>query len=236
MRLLRAGRPRSERHRAHAMPEWRVLTMTDITPIILAAGDSSRMGGFPKALLPLGSVTFLTRILETLSYAGLHNSWVVLGSQESTIRPLLGSTNARALVNPEPERGQFSSLRLALENLQGASTACLIWPVDQPMVSAALVMDLARLFERSCSQLAMPRFQGRPGHPAIFGARLIAELLCLPLEANPKVVVEKYKSGAAWLDTDEAGVLDDIDTPEDYYRATGETLASALKRSGTRLL
>ncbi len=203
--------------------------MTDIKPVILAAGDSARMG-FPKALLPLGAGTFLTHILDTLDALKLPAAWIVLGSHEAMIRPHLNARRADVLVNPNPERGQFSSMRLALENLAPDCIGCLLWPVDQPLISTALVRSLIRLFLHSTASLAMPDCSGKAGHPAIFGRNLIAELLAAPPEANPKFIIAGHKVHAVWLPTEERNTVEDVDTPEDYLRLTGETLASALAR------
>ncbi len=135
--------------------------MVKIMPIVLAAGDSSRMGGFPKALLPLGQNTFLGHILEVLLAAGLSGCHVILGSREQEIRPVAAAHNARITVNPQPERGQFSSLRLALDMLDAACDGCLVWPVDQPRIPPELVRSLAALFQGSAAQLALPRRRGR---------------------------------------------------------------------------
>lgn len=203
--------------------------MVNITPVILAAGDSSRMG-YPKALLPLGSDTFITHILKTLSLLDLPGACVVLGIHESRIRPLLLDRRARILINPNPERGQVSSMKLAFETLDPGCEGCLVWPVDQPVVSAGLVHNLIQLFVGSAAALAMPQCGGKAGHPAIFGRALIRELQDAPPDANPKLIVALHKSRAAWLATDERGTIEDIDTPWDYFRLTRETLASALAR------
>jgi molybdenum cofactor cytidylyltransferase len=203
--------------------------MINITPVILAAGDSARMG-HPKALLPLGAETFLTRILATLKELDLADARVILGTHEPQIRPLLLSCQVRILVNPNPERGQFSSMRLALENLDSGCRGCLIWPVDQPLISPGLVRDLIRLFWRISAPLVMPVYSGKTGHPALFGRVLIDELLAAPPDANPKLIIAKYKIEAAQLPCDEGGTVEDIDTPDDYLRLTGESLPLALAR------
>jgi molybdenum cofactor cytidylyltransferase len=203
--------------------------MPDIVPVILAAGDSSRMG-FPKALLPLGRDTFLTHILKTLEEIPLPGVLVILGRDAHRIRPHLASHRVRMLVNPHPELGQSSSLHMALENLPRECSGCLVWPVDQPLVSGALVHELIRLFLNSEASLALPACQRKAGHPAIFGKALIGELLAAPPGANPKPVVARHKKGAICLPTDEKGTIEDCDTPEDYLRITGETLAAVLAR------
>ena len=203
--------------------------MQDIIPVVLAAGDSSRMG-YPKALLPLGPDTFLTRILKTLDTLRLPEARVVLGAHEPAIRPLLLSCRVEVIMNPDPASGQISSMKLAAQSLDPQCLGCLIWPVDQPLVSASLVRGLIRLFRKSAAPLAAPCFRDRAGHPAIFGRALIGELLAAPPDGNPKLIVARYKSEAAWLMTDEPGTVEDIDTPEDYRRHVGETLAAALAR------
>jgi molybdenum cofactor cytidylyltransferase len=203
--------------------------MTNVQPVILAAGDSSRMG-YPKALLPLGDDTFLTRILKTLATLELPAARLVLGMHESLVRPLLINYDVCVLINPDPARGTVSSIRLALENLDPGCSGCLIWPVDQPLVSAELVRDLIRLFENSAAPLALPSCGGKAGHPAIFGRVMMDELLALPPDASPKIVVARHKDEGAWLVTEETGTVEDIDTPHDYLRLTGETLESALAR------
>jgi molybdenum cofactor cytidylyltransferase len=208
--------------------------MRNIAPVILAAGDSSRMG-HPKALLPLGADTFLTRILKTLGCLQLPTPCVVLGRHQSLIRPLLISHQVRIVTNPYPERGQISSLKLALESLEPGCEGCMVWPVDQPQVSTELVRDLVELFVGSAVAIAMPRYEGRAGHPAIFGLELIEELLNAPLDTNPKLIIARRRSQAAWLTTKECGTIEDIDTPEDYLRLTGETLAAALARAKGRM-
>ncbi len=186
--------------------------------------------GFPKALLPVGKDTFLTRILDTLDKAGLSGNRVVLGTHASLIRPTLANYPARILVNPDPARGQGSSVRLGVQGLDPDCPGCLIWPVDQPLVSPNLVRRLVGLFRLTMAPLVLPRCQGKPGHPAIFGRPLIEELLAAPVDASPKLVVARHRRRAAWLRTEESGVIEDIDTPKDYVRIIGESLESALAR------
>ena len=208
-----------------------IADMPEIVPVILAAGDSSRMG-YPKALLPLGDDTFLSHILKTLDTFGLPAALVVLGMHAARIQPLLEDRKAHILINPDPARGQASSIRLALASLDPDIAGCLIWPVDQPLVSPDLVRDLMRLFAESSAVIALPRCQGRAGHPAIFGPTMIHELLAASPEANPKLLVARHAPETVWLETGESGTVDDIDTPEDYFRLVGEPLASALSRRG----
>ncbi len=205
------------------------MELTSITPIVLAAGDSARMG-FPKALLPIGKDTFLTRILNTLEHAGLAGPTVVLGNQAGRIRALLPEGCVRILVNPRPVEGQLSSIKLALSTLDPAREGCMLWPVDQPGISESLVRDLIQLFMNTNALLALPHRGDRKGHPAVFRRTLFQEILDTPLQEGLKKMVLRHQQQTALLPTDELAAIEDIDTPQDYFRFTGEKLEAALAR------
>jgi len=180
----------------------------------------------------LGQRTFISAILDTLEGLDLAEPYVVLGSHADRIRPLLRERRARVLVNPEPARGQLSSIKLAVGQVDPACSACLIWPVDQPAVSAAVVQDLIELFERTGAPIALPVYQERRGHPGLFRSSLFAELLASPLNEGARKVVLNHRDKIALLTTMEPATVFDIDTAEDYRRLTGETVESVVQRSG----
>ncbi len=202
--------------------------------IILAAGDSVRMG-YPKALLPIGNGTFLTHILDELISLDLGDCLVVLGRDAPLIRPWIREHQARILINPNPDRGQLSSIQMGLANLELTAPGCLVWPVDHPTVTGSLVRRLLDLFWRTGAPLVLPVFNNRRGHPAIFGRKVFQELLDTPAEQGAKAVVAHHQSTAALLETTEAAIVEDVDTPDDYLKLTGETLTAALARLGMSL-
>jgi len=207
------------------------ITSIAIAPIILAAGDSSRMG-FPKALLPLGSKTFLTQILSVLNGFGLADPIIVLGNHATEIQSALGALPGRIVINKNPEYGQLSSIKLALNQLGAACQGCLVWPVDQPAVSGRVVDGLIRLFLQSHPPMVLPTFGGKRGHPALFHSALFPAFLAARLEEGPKNIILSRLKECALLPTSESAVVEDIDTPEDYLKLTGVSLESALAGRG----
>ena len=204
--------------------------MRDIVAVVLAAGESRRMG-FPKALLPLGSGTFLDQILNTLQESGLSEPMVVIGAHARHIQPALARRPVRVVTNPDYEKGQLSSVKRALENVGPDVRGCLLWPVDHPTVSRDLVEKLIQLFLDAKPLLALPVYEGRRGHPAILSPALFQEILDTPTEAGMKGVVQRHQDAIALLPTGESSVAHDIDTPEDFFKLTGETLEAALARA-----
>jgi molybdenum cofactor cytidylyltransferase len=200
-----------------------------IVPIVLAAGNSKRMG-YPKALLPLGSDFFLTRILRTLKAIGMPKPVIILGKAASVIQQQLRDWPADIYINPNPDRGQLSSIQLALVNIPLEFDAGMIWPVDQPAVSENLVRCLVELFLNSDSRIACPMYGDKRGHPAIFHRALFREFMEAPLEEGPKNIIVRHHTATALLPTNESASVQDIDTPADYEALTGENLNAALER------
>jgi molybdenum cofactor cytidylyltransferase len=203
-------------------------SITTIAPIILAAGDSARMG-YPKALLPIGTDTFLTRILGVLRDAGTQPATVILGKAASVIQESIRDWPANIYINQDPGRGQLSSIQLALSHLSGKFTAAMIWPVDQPAISVDLVRNLVQVFITSGSQIACPVFGNRRGHPAIFHQTLFQEFMDAPLEHGPKGIILRHQDSISTVVTEEPASVEDIDTPSQYHKLTGVPLDFALK-------
>lgn len=202
-----------------------------IVPVVLAAGDSSRMG-YPKALLPLGGETFLTHVLGVLGQVGLARPVVVVGNAAADIEPAIREWPVEILRNQDPGRGQLSSIQLALSRLDPRCLAAMIWPVDQPAVSAGLVRRLAERFLADRAPITCPLYGERRGHPAIFHRALFREFMEAPLAEGPKEIVLRHRPATALVPTAEPAVVEDVDTPADYRALTGIDLAAAVEAAG----
>ena len=102
--------------------------------------------------------------------------------------------------------------------------------MDQPLVPADVVGELIRQFLVTSADVALPRCGGRASHPAILGRIALDELMASPADENPKLLIARLRSRTTWVDTAEAGTIEDVDTPDDYLRIIGEPLADALAR------
>jgi molybdenum cofactor cytidylyltransferase len=151
---------------------------------------------------------------------------VVLGNNAQDILPRIRDWEINILTNREPERGQLSSIQLALSSLPPESVAAMIWPVDQPLVSVNLVDKLARKFLDSGALIAYPAYGEKPGHPAIFHRELFHDFMEAPLDEGPRRILTSHRADTAILPTDEPGTVYDFDTPSDYEDAFGKSLDS----------
>jgi molybdenum cofactor cytidylyltransferase len=188
-----------------------------IAGIILAAGASSRMGT-PKALLDYRGETFVGRLVRVLQTT-CNPVIVVLGYHADAIRAGIPQ-NTQIEVNPDPSRGQLSSLQAALGALPAEADGFAFIPVDSPAVAEDTVAKLARAFEHRDPEtlFVIPRQNGKRGHPVFATRAVAAELLALPPTGEAREVVHAHVDRTEYVDVDDAGVFTDVDTPEAYRR------------------
>lgn len=191
--------------------------------IVLAAGESSRMGR-PKALLDWRGKPLIEHVLATARQGGCAKSLVVLGREATPIMANADLGDSMVLVNPDPSRGQISSIRLGMENLDFSTDCCVVWPVDCPLVRAADVRALIESYAHwrtSLMRIFMPTHNGKRGHPMLVDIGFRQPFMDLPPGATARKVIDDNHTQVKEVPTDNPGVLVDVDTPEEYRAALG---------------
>jgi CTP:molybdopterin cytidylyltransferase MocA len=207
--------------------------MDDLTPIILAAGASTRMGR-PKALLDFDGKTALELALDAV--AGHGTPVVVLGPNHEEIEAAvdLRRRSTRTALNLDVHSGQTASLVRGLSALPAQADAFFFMPVDFPLVSAA---DVARLVEAyradrdASTSIFIPSHGMKRGHPVLCRRELAAEFRALPADASAREVIDRDPARIAYVLFPDAHVLMDMDTPEDYVRCLGAYRARNARES-----
>ncbi|MGH9580071.1 MAG: nucleotidyltransferase family protein [Terriglobales bacterium] len=191
--------------------------------VILAAGESSRMGR-DKALLAWRGRTFLEGAIESLRP---HTDMVlvVAGKNHEALAPIIFAAGAFLVENPAPERGQFSSLQVGLrEVLNRGRDAAIVVLVDRPPAQAGTVGLLREAFVKQSTEgkwAVVPEHDGRHGHPIVVGRELIEAFLRAPASANARDIEHQWQERVAYVPVDDAVVVQNIDTLEDYQKLTG---------------
>jgi molybdenum cofactor cytidylyltransferase len=187
-----------------------------VPALILAAGASSRMGR-TKALLPLpDGLSFLARLDSTLRAAGVEDVVAVIGHDAAAIRAAAAGLRLRLARNPDPSRGQLSSLLAGLDVLQAGPV--LVTPVDLPLVTPATVRLVIDAWLATGAPIVRPERDGRHGHPVIFAERILDELRRADLALGARPVIQAHREEIVDVRVDDEGAFEDIDTPEDYAR------------------
>jgi len=194
-----------------------------LTAVILAAGESKRMGS-PKALLPYHDRTFLEHLVEITKHPKIGSQLIVLGAGAEAISNHVGLTPEMTVVNPDWESGQLSSIKAALKSIGSRPTdGILLCLVDHPLISSGLIADLVEAFYRTNKLIVLPTLRGKRGHPVIFSAKLFGELLAAPETTGARSVVWNYAAEVCEVPTSEEGVILNLNDPEAFRSATGGT-------------
>lgn len=199
----------------------------DVVALLLAAGESERMGA-PKALLDWHGQPLLSHQLQQIQKSRLKECVVVLGRDAARLEGLVNAPmrpgwKARSVYNPRYSDGKCASIEAGLAAIRTPPEGILIASVDQPL-HARLLNALLRSAEAEWDRCAaagrrtiiVPSFHGRPGHPALFCASLFGELLGICEETRGlKAVVRKDPDRVLHLPWDDAGVLLNLNAPLD---------------------
>jgi molybdenum cofactor cytidylyltransferase len=180
-----------------------------ISGIVLAAGKSERMGS-PKALLPFRGRTFLENILEAISGSRISEYVIVVGHHREEIERRL---HLRSVVyNPNYEQGMTTSFQAGIRHLSPATDGAVLFLVDHPIVEPDLIDALVACSARD--RIVLPVYNGRRGHPVLFGADVLREILLLPPARGANEVVRREPERVVEVSVDQPGILVDIDTPD----------------------
>ena len=186
-----------------------------INAIILAAGESKRMGKL-KPLLQFKDKTFLEQIISVLKLSDVDRITVVLGAEAETIKESIDLSGTSAVVNKNYQRGQLSSLIVGIEDIPEETEAILLCLVDAPFITKEVVNKIISKFKETDSPIIVPVFNKERGHPTLFSRSLFSELVNAPKEQGARYVLYSNEEKILELETAESGILIGINTPEDY--------------------
>jgi molybdenum cofactor cytidylyltransferase len=201
--------------------------------VILAAGESSRMGT-DKALLPwpppgsahpMSTETFLSAAIRSLAIADF--VVVVAGKNADALAPIVYSLGASLAVNPDPARGQFSSLQVGMQEvLNRGRDAAIITLIDRPPVSAVTIQTLRHAFEIAGDEIwaIIPEYSGRHGHPIVIGREMIEAFLRAAPTSSARDVLSELGSHVRYVPVDDPFVASNINTPEEYAQLASQVV------------
>lgn len=184
---------------------------TRVGVIILAAGESSRLGK-PKQLVAFRGRTLIRVVIESALKSVCRPVAVVLGADADRIRPEI-SREARVVENPDWKEGMASSIRRGVESVEAEVDAIILMLCDQPLIDAEI---LNRFAEKADAGLVAAEYDGTIGVPALFGREFFGELQTLSGKGGAKQILMANEKRVTRIACQEASV--DIDTATDVQR------------------
>ncbi len=193
--------------------------------VLLAAGEGARMGGVPKCLIRLDDQPLLRRSLQAMLMAGADRVVLVTGyyaeAIEALAEALVNAAQVQLVRNPEPARGQGSSVRAGLEALHSAGSpncdAVIIALADQPLVGAPEISALLDGFRDrpAGTDVVYPVVRGQRGNPVVLSGALAAQLIASGRAGAVRKFIDEHPAQVHILVSDNDAFITDLDTRED---------------------
>ncbi len=189
------------------------MTMPSVSIIILAAGESTRMG-LPKQLLPMRGTTLLQHVIRTARESKAGDIRVVTGANADNIRGKVPEENFRYVLNPGWQEGMGSSIRAGIDSLPQNADAAIIALCDQPFLTTQVFNDLVDAFHPPDKSIVACEFGGQISPPTLFDRMHFSELTALQGDVGARKVVMSHQDHVAIVSFPPGSI--DLDTPLDY--------------------
>jgi molybdenum cofactor cytidylyltransferase len=190
-----------------------------ISALVLAAGESKRMGGQNKLLLPFAGKTIVACAVDAILGANVAEVIVVLGHDAAAICNALQGRQLRFAFNADYRQGMASSIHAGLAAISPSTQAVMISLADQPLIQSEelnfLIAEFSRAVEMS---IGVPTYNWQRGNPVIFDLRHRGEMLSLNGDVGCKSILARHPEAVLEIEMPTASILEDADTPAAYER------------------
>jgi molybdenum cofactor cytidylyltransferase len=191
--------------------------MGEIWSIILAAGESKRMG-FPKMLLEFNGRTMIENVIEHVAGSDTDGILVVLGSGHEELIKLVGKYDVNTCYNENYREGMLSSVQCGFINLPLDIDGIVVFQGDQPYITPAVINSVIKEFRSTGRGIVIPVFRGKRGHPLLLDSKYRSEINSLNPAEGLRSIVYLNGRDVIEVETDEPGILRDFDTYDDYKK------------------
>jgi molybdenum cofactor cytidylyltransferase len=189
--------------------------MGDILAIVLAGGESKRMG-FPKMLLKINGRTMLEVVICNIADSDVNNTLVILGAEQESLNEILDRMSVNSRYNDNYKEGMLSSVKCGFSNIPSTTDAVMVFQGDQPLISPKTinrVIDAYRLYGKSIN---IPVFENKRGHPILIDNKFSEEVMNLKNHEGLRSLAYKFPESVLEVETEDPGILKDIDTWEEF--------------------
>ncbi len=188
-----------------------------ISAIVLAAGESKRMGR-TKQLLDVGGKPLLQHILDGILQTDVDEVILVLGHEAKRIREKIYTSRVKVVLNPDYPKGMITSIQRGLQALDERCEAFFIVLADQPGIEPRVYNLLIREFRKRFpgKTIFLPAYRGRRGHPALFSVQHRSEAFRTEGDRGFRKVLEMVPQEVFLVELESESIIHDLDTPQDY--------------------
>lgn len=218
-----AGNPKPGVRRPKSEVVYKQIRMGGFWAIILAAGESKRMG-LPKMLLQFNGMSMLENVIMNVTGSVVDDTLVVLGAEREVLTELISKTPVKYCFNDNYKEGMLSSVKCGFRNLPSDVDAVLVFQGDQPFISPSVINLVIEEYRSSGRGIIIPVYHGKRGHPLLLDRKYINEIEMLDDREGLRCLSMKFSKDVLEVATDDPGILRDFDTIEEYTREINQIL------------
>lgn len=186
-----------------------------IAAIILAAGQSRRMGSTNKLLAEIDGKPMVAHAADAALASGADPVIVVTGHEPDRVAAALDGRAVELVHNPDFADGLSTSLRRAIAALPDDIAGALVCLGDMPGVDARHLDRLIDAFDPSAgAALVVPTFQGKRGNPVLWQRRFFDEMTEISGDVGARHLIGAHEDVLVEIAMDDDAILTDLDTPE----------------------
>ena len=191
--------------------------MGEIWAVILAAGESKRMG-LPKMLLTFSGRTMIEKVITNVSESKIDKIIVVLGAYREALVELISKLPVKYCYNDNYKKGMLSSVQCGFRNLSSVCRAVLVFQGDQPLITSNAINEVIEAYLSSGKGIVIPVYKGRRGHPLLIDIKYRDEIEKLNPDKGLRSLTCMFSDDVLEVDVNESGILTDFDTYEQYKK------------------
>ena len=216
--------PRSRRRSSSGEGDTATALAPKIAAIVLAAGQSRRMGAENKLLAELDGKPLVRHVAEAVAGSKAASMTVVLGHEADTVRACLADLKPSYAYNPDYAEGLSTSMKTGLNAVGEDLDGVIICLGDMPMVSTAIIDRMIAAFDPVEGRaIVVPTRRGKRGNPVLFAKRFFEEMARVSGDVGARHLIGNHEDLMVEIEVDDESVLTDIDTPEALAKARGTT-------------
>lgn len=187
--------------------------MNKISAILLAAGESTRMGEVNKLLLPFGDKTMVEHIIVLLLQSEIEQITVVIGHESDKVKNKINHKAVHFVFNKDYKTGMTSSIKTGLrEHLN--DDGVLVCLGDMPFLKTADINLIIKHFQPG--KIIIPSFKKKMRNPVLFSKKFFNAMLQHKEKNGCKAILQANEENVISVEISDGDRFIDIDKPEDY--------------------
>jgi molybdenum cofactor cytidylyltransferase len=186
-----------------------------VAAVVLAAGQSTRMGAENKLIAEIGGAPLVRRTVDAVCDSSASPILVVVGYMRREVCAALEGAPVTFVANPDFAKGLASSLKAGVRALPSDSDGVIVLLGDMPRIAASHIDRLVTAFrDEEGSSIMVPTLQGRRGNPVLWPAAYFRELLDLDGDTGAKALLARHREQVKEVDLGTDAIFLDVDTPQ----------------------